>query len=71
MKTYIKKHPFNTTTSSPVESFWYSWTESCDRCGRLIKNTDDFYTTIKPNTNEKDYCINCLRELLKLREEKI
>jgi hypothetical protein len=63
MKSNIKKWPFNTTTSSSV-SFWYSWTEYCDRCGKLIHD-NDYQTSTEPDINEKDYCIDCLRELLK------
>lgn len=63
MKSNIKKWPFNTTTSSSV-NFWYSWTEYCDRCGKLIHD-NDYQTSKKPDINEKDYCIDCLRELLK------
>ena len=63
MKSNIKKWPFNTTTSSSV-NFWYSWTETCDRCGKLIHD-NDLQTSKEPNLEEKDYCIDCLRELLK------
>lgn len=63
MKSNIKKWPFNTTTSSSV-SFWYSWTEYCDRCGKLI-NDNDLHTSKESDITEKDYCIDCLRELIK------
>lgn len=62
MKSNIKKWPFNTTTSSTV-NFWYSWTEYCDRCGKLIHD-NDLHTSKEPDLEEKDYCIDCLRELL-------
>lgn len=45
------------------DGMWCSWTKFCDRCGkpihcRWVKSSE------KPNTEEKDFCVNCLRYLL-------
>lgn len=42
---------------------WHSWVEHCDCCGVLIHDLD-FKTTKAPDLNEKDYCIDCLRDKL-------
>lgn len=63
MKTNIKKFPFD-IKKNPNNYTWYAWDEYCDMCGKLIHNTD-LHTTQVPDINEKDYCIDCLRELLK------
>lgn len=52
---YNKKHPEKDTMK------WYTWTEICDRCGKIIRNNGDIITGEKPNTNEKNYCLQCLR----------
>jgi hypothetical protein len=40
---------------------WWKWTEVCDECGKQYRNWD-IMTMNKPNTEEKDYCIDCLRK---------
>lgn len=63
MKTNIKKWPFNINGKESADTFWYSWTEHCDRCGKLI-HTDALHSSKEPNLKEEDYCSDCLRELL-------
>ena len=63
MKCNIKSWPFNTITST-TESRWYAWDEYCDMCGKLIHD-NDLQTSKEPDIEEKDYCIDCLRELFK------
>lgn len=43
---------------------WYSWKETCDRCGNIIHG-HEVETTAKPNMSESDYCIACLEHALK------
>lgn len=42
---------------------WWKWNETCDRCGAICRD-DHITTSSAPDTNEKDYCIDCLRQLL-------
>ena len=42
---------------------WWKWDEICDRCGKDCEKSV-FQTMQEPNTNEEDFCLNCLRELL-------
>lgn len=62
MKTNIKKWPFNINGKESETLFWYSWTEHCDKCGKLIHN-NDLHSSKEPDLKEMDYCHDCLREL--------
>lgn len=42
---------------------WWSWDETCDRCGTDCQHSD-VITTEKPNVDEADFCIRCCRELM-------
>ena len=46
---------------------WWSWHATCDRCGADCHN--DYMMMQKPDTTENDYCVNCMRELLKERQK--
>lgn len=70
MKTNIKKWPFNINGKESTNHFWYSWTENCDICGKLI-HTNDLHTTVEPNLHEEDYCYDCLRELIKTKIKEV
>lgn len=52
MKNHIKQ-----------EGMWWKWIESCDRCGEVIRDYS-MRSTDKPNTEEADFCINCLKHFL-------
>lgn len=52
MKTDIKQN-----------GMWWSWIESCDKCGELIHN-HSVQSSCEPNTKEADFCVECLRYLL-------
>ena len=52
MKTNIKK-----------SGMWWSWDETCDRCGKTIRD-EDWQTTKEPDTGEADFCVDCLHYLL-------
>ena len=52
MKTDIKQN-----------GMWWSHIENCDRCGKLIC-AHEFQHSYKPNVEEADFCIDCLRYLL-------
>lgn len=60
------KRDIKTRKSQTVKDMtWYSWDEICDNCGAIIHN-HSVETTSPPNTNEEDYCVECLRKKLKL-----
>lgn len=52
MKTNIKKN-----------GHWWSWYETCDRCGKVIVD-EGWNSTKEPNTEEVDFCIHCLKYFL-------
>ena len=64
MKTNIEQITYDGKPSSTGK--WWRWHETCDICGADC-GKDDFQTMTKPDTNEKDYCLSCLRKLLKDR----
>lgn len=64
MKRYITA----TESESVKGMIWYTWQEICDGCGKIIYNKNDIRTTKKPNMDEKDYCIDCLRNQCDYRE---
>ena len=45
------------------EGMWWRWTESCDKCGRVLRDYN-VHSTNKPNTDEADFCINCFKYFL-------
>ena len=48
---------------------WWSWIETCDKCGSHIHG-HEVETLTKSNTEEKDYCICCLRNFLDSKHSK-
>lgn len=52
MKADIKKN-----------GMWWSWIENCNRCGKLIKG-HSIQSNCKPDVEEADFCIECLRYML-------
>lgn len=62
MKSNIEQITYEGKPSSTGQ--WWRWHETCDRCGADCEK-DSWQTMTPPDTEEKDYCINCLRELLK------
>jgi hypothetical protein len=50
---------------------WYTWTETCDKCGATIQEVGDWKHSEKPNMAEKDYCIKCLMEYIDSPEFKV
>ena len=66
MKTKIEQITYNGEPSSTGK--WWRWHETCDLCGADC-GKDDYQTMTKPDTTEKDYCLSCLKKLLKERVE--
>lgn len=62
MKTEIQRVKYNKNSNKPDKCEWYSWKEVCDDCGCVIHEFDELISTKKPNTDEKDFCIKCLRK---------
>lgn len=46
------------------DGMWWRYIEICDRCGDLIHGHEEFRTSSKPNTEESDFCLKCLRYLV-------
>lgn len=59
----MKKDVKIRTSETVIGMKWYSWIEICDRCGKLIHDHSR-ETTEEPNMNEKDYCFQCLIEII-------
>lgn len=45
------------------EGIWWSYISTCDRCGKL-RYDHDWEHGNEPNTEEVDFCVNCLTYLL-------
>ena len=60
MKTDIKQVT-NIYISNPTN--WWVWNEFCDKCGKQCRSQNVFSGS-KPNENEKDYCLDCMREMI-------
>ncbi len=58
MKTQIKQINYDGTPN--VNGKWWSYRKLCDKCGRIMGT---IMIMDNPNTQEKDYCLNCLREM--------
>lgn len=52
------------TMKADEASGWWTWIEKCDKCNQIIHFDKEMITLTKPNLNEKDYCINCLQEMI-------
>lgn len=50
-------------TDTKKDRRWWSWYETCNRCGKVITD-EDLSSTKKPNTEEVDFCVHCLRYFL-------
>lgn len=66
MKTLIRRVSYK-TGELDNSSKWFMWNEVCDRCGKPTESNG--YMTLFPegktvDTNEKDYCMTCLLEIL-------
>ena len=42
---------------------WWSWIETCDRCGKLIYN-HSVQNSKEPDMEDADFCAECIRYLL-------
>lgn len=63
MKTNIKEVDLH--GKSHKGAGWWTWTETCDKCGKTIYVSSSFMSSKKPDVNETDFCVNCYRELIK------
>ena len=45
---------------------WYSWLERCDECGATICGYE-WEHSCKPNLEEEDLCINCLKKRIAVK----
>ena len=45
------------------DGMWWSWIETCDKCGKLIHNNSVRYSC-EPNIEEVDFCVDCMRYLI-------
>lgn len=50
-------------TNIQHKGMWWSWNETCDRCGETIHD-EQSRTTGEPDTKEADFCLDCLRYLM-------
>jgi len=42
---------------------WWIWKEICDGCGKVIHEPGEVMTLNRPNTTERDLCLDCLKKL--------
>lgn len=50
-------------TNINSNGMWWSYTETCDKCGKLIFGCEVLHSE-KPDINEADFCVECLRHFL-------
>ena len=43
---------------------WFTWKETYDNCGNIISEFNDLITNMYHDTEEKDYCLNCMRKYI-------
>ena len=60
MKTNIMKVDYMDINKS---GDWYVWNTFCDKCGKQFRN-HKVHSSTKPDRNEKDYCLDCMRKML-------
>ena len=49
---------------------WWTWIEVCDNCNKVIFTNEDRRCSKCPDTKEQDYCLDCMREIFKIKENK-
>lgn len=60
MKTEIQKVKYNEEYKT---ADWWTWKETCDRCGKTIREANVMITLSEPKV-EIDLCLDCLFKLL-------
>lgn len=69
MKINVMTVKYNTANFIPDKCTWFTWKETCDNCGNTIHELNDYTTTEYPDTEEKDYCLKCMRKYIDDRKE--
>ena len=46
----------------------WTWTETCDVCGKIIFAKEKRYCSYSPDTERQDICLDCMREKFKIKE---
>lgn len=59
MKSNVEQVPYSEICKGKCT--WYTWDEVCDSCGKQIKKYNEHLTTMFPDCNEEDLCLECLR----------
>lgn len=58
----VTRYNYNKRKDSPNGHWFRVYDIFCDRCGKRVVN--DYITLKEPKTDEKDYCLACLRECI-------
>lgn len=61
MKTQIEQVNYDNVPD--INGRWWSWNETCNRCGNVVQHKSTM-STAKPNTQEIDFCCDCMRYFL-------
>lgn len=61
--SYVERIIIKMKTNIKKDGRWWSWHETCDRCGKVISD-EDWSSTEEPNTEEVDFCVHCLKYFL-------
>ena len=64
MKINIMKVKYNYKSNVPDKCIWYTWKEICDNCDAIIREFNEQITNEYPDTEEKDYCLKCMRKYI-------
>ena len=49
-------------------SGWWTWEETCDRCGKVIKTVGSHFNKSYPSPLEVTFCDKCLEDLRQSKE---
>jgi len=60
MKTHIEQVEY--MNLNKLGKCWV-WNAFCDKCGNQFRSRNVFSFS-EPDENEKDYCLNCMREMI-------
>ncbi len=59
----INMHRVDGNGNSTPNGKWWVWTETCDKCGKLIWD-ENTQCSCPYDESEVDFCVNCMRELM-------
>lgn len=73
MKNNVTEVQYKDNTTPQKGSGWWTWDETCDRCGKIIRKYGEWQMGYPKSQGvditEEDLCLDCLRYLLDERKK--